>query len=412
MEFFEKYKKIFLVIIFVLFVFFFGYLLYYFFFRTPPPPPVVPPEEPPITGEFPISPPGVPQIIDPTDPSAFPIEVPEPTGIPASPIARGGLTSTTQLNSVASLGVSLSGDGKSVQYYDKNDGKFYRVSKDGQITPLTDRIFHEVENIVWAPDREKAVLEYPDGSNIVYNFKTEEQTTLPKHWKDFDFSPDSEKIVTKSIGLDVENRWLAISNADGSNMRAIAQMGANEDIVYPSWSPNNQIAAMYIKGVDYNNQEVFFVGLNQENFKSTIVHGRGFEHQWSPQGDRLLYSVYSSDDDMKPRLWTVNAHGETIGSNRKSFNVNTWASKCSFADNRYLYCGVPKELEEGAGIFKEMALRTTDDLYRIDTQTGLKSLVAIPDGNYNISNPIISDDQNTLFFTDEKTKTIHKIELK
>jgi hypothetical protein len=245
----------------------------------------------------------------------------------------------------------------------------------------------------------------------VYNFTTQKQTTLPKHWQEFGFSPDSEKVVTKSMGLDPANRWLAISNADGSNMRAIEPLGIYGDIVQPSWSPNNQIIAMYVRGVDFDRQEVFFVGLNQENFKSTIIQGRGFENQLSPKGDRLLYSVYSSDNEMKPKLWIVNAHGETIGTERRSLGLNTWASKCAFADDRYVYCGVPKELEEGAGIFKELSLRTSDNLYKIDTQTGLRSLVAIPDGDYNVSKLIVSDDKSTLFFTDEKTNNIHKIDL-
>ncbi len=412
MEFFQKYKKIFLIILFVFTVFFLGYLLYYVFFRTPEP--VITPTTPATTtpGGLPIAPKGPGQIVEPEITEPLPTEITTPPTQTASPVAKGGLTKTSALTNTETSGAALSSDGNSVQYYNKNDGKFYRITKDGQITSLTNKVFYEVETIVWSPDREKAVLEYPDGANIVYNFKTGQQVTLPSHWKEFDFSPDSEKIVTKSIGLDTSNRWLAISNADGTNMRAIEALGENEDIVYPSWSPNNQIIAMYKKGVNFDDQEIFFVGLNGENFKSTIVHGRGFEYEWSPSGDRLLYSVYSSDNDMKPMLWIVGAQGEQIGSDRKSLKVNTWANKCTFADSRYIYCGVPKQLEEGAGIFKEMALNTTDNLYKIDTQTGLKSLVAVPNGDYNMSNLIISEDKTTLFFTDKKDNRIYEINLK
>jgi len=412
MDFFQKYKKIFLIVLFIFSIFFLGYLLYYVFFRTPTP---VGPATTPIStttpSGLPIAETGTGQIVEPGITEPLPEEITTPTE-KASPVARGGLTKTSELNNTESTGVALSADGSSVQYYDKNDGTFYKITKNGEITALTDKVFYEVETITWSPDREKAVLEYPDGANIVYNFQTKKQVTLPTHWEEFDFSPDSEKIVTKSIGLDTENRWLAISNADGSNMRAIEALGENEDIVYPSWSPNNQIVAMYKKGVNFNDQEIFFVGLNDENFKSTIINGRGFEYEWSPKGDRLLYSVYSSDNDMKPMLWIVGAQGEQIGSARKNLKVETWADKCAFADDRYVYCGVPKELEEGAGIFKEMSLYTTDNLYKIDTQTGLRSLVAVPDGDYNMSNLIISNDGKYLYFTDEKTNRINKIDLK
>jgi len=105
----------------------------------------------------------------------------------------------------------------------------------------------------------------------------------------------------KSIGLDTDNRWLAIANDDGSNVRAIEPLGEKDDTVYPSWSPNKQMIAMYTEGKDFTSQNVYFVGLNNENFKSTLVEGRGFQPKWSTSGNQLLYSVYSSDNDMNRR---------------------------------------------------------------------------------------------------------------
>jgi len=142
-----------------------------------------------------------------------------------------------------------------------------------------------------------------------------------------------------------------------------------------------------------------------------VIEGRGFQPQWSPEGDQLLYSVYSSKNDLKPMLWIVNAQGENIGTGRKSLNVETWAEKCTFANNSDLYCAVPEKLDEGAGLFPELAKNTTDRLYKIDTKTGLKKLIAIPDEKYNMSNLIISENGNNLYFTDETTKRIYKIQL-
>jgi len=311
-----------------------------------------------------------------------------------------------------SLAAVLASNGSDLQYYNQNDGKFYRLTKDGQTALLSDKIFYQVENITWSPDKNKAILEYPDGSNIIYDFLIKKQITLPIHWKDFAFSPDGSKVVMKSLGLDPDNRWLAITNNDGSKARRLEALGNKDETVYPSWSPNNQTVALYTEGIDFDRQEVFFVGLHGENFKSMVIEGRGFQPQWSPQGDRLLYSVYSSNNDLKPLLWIANAEGDTIGSNRKNLNVETWANKCVFANSVDLYCAVPEKLEEGAGLFPEMAKNTKDNLYKIDTQTGLKKLIAIPDNNYNMSNLMISSNNYYLYFTDEATKTLHKINLK
>ncbi|MDD5555036.1 MAG: hypothetical protein PHU57_05485, partial [Patescibacteria group bacterium] len=208
------------------------------------------------------------------------------------------------------------------------------------------------------------------------------------------------------------NRWLAITNEDGSKTTAIEAIGEKDETVYPSWSPNNQVIAMYTEGADFDRQEVFFVGLNQENFKSTIVEGRGFQPQWSPKGDQLLYSVYSSGNDLKPMLWLVGAQGDSIGAGRKSLGLETWANKCAFASDTDLYCAVPRDLETGAGLFPELAENTPDRLYQIDIATGLKKLVAIPDGDYNMSDLIISEDGSELYFTDKTTQRINKINLK
>jgi hypothetical protein len=327
-------------------------------------------------------------------------------------VANGGLTEVKEIVNKNTLSATLSSNGSDVQYYDKTDGKFYRVDTDGNVTALSDKIFHDVQTIAWAPNRQEAILEYPDGANILYNFNKQQQVTLPQHWQDFNFSPSGDKIVLKSMGLDPSNRWLAISNPDGSKVQAIEPMGEEDASVYTDWSPNNQMIAMHTKGVDFNRQEVYFIGLNDENFKSMVIEGRGFQPQWSTAGDKLMYSVYSSDNDMKPLLWIADAQGDNVGNNRHSLNVETWASKCAFSSDNKVYCAVPESLDKGAGLFPELAKNTKDQLYQIDTDTGIKKLIAVPDGTYNMSDLIISDNGGSLVFTDNNSERLYKIKLK
>ncbi len=414
-----KYKKIILIVAFLGIVVLLGYLIYSFFFKpvtvTPPvttPGEVTEPSGLPTAGE------GGQQVSTttggvgiPTTPGVTGPVSPQSPQAAVSAVAQGGLTKVTALNNTPSVGAILSSNGKDVQYYNKTDGKFYKIDANGEAVPLSDKVFHDVSAVTWAPNTSKAVLEYPDGSNIVYDFNSERQFTLPKHWEGFDFSTDSNQLVSKSIGNDPDNRWLVVSNSDGSKAQALEFIGENADKVIPSWSPNNQSIAMYTKGVDFNRQELFFVGLNEENFKSTIIEGRGIQTQWTDKGDRLLYSAYNNNSDLKPKLWIVNAQGDNIGVNRKSLEINTWANKCTFASANEVYCAVPDELERGAGLFPEMADQTKDSLYKINTATGARELVAVPDGKYNISSLMVTDNQNQLFFTDKTTGRIYKIDL-
>ena len=407
-----KYKKIFIVLGFLLLVFVLGYLLYLLFFKPSRPTGPGPAATSTTTaGGLPIAGTGTGQITPAGEPvSGLPTGQ---AGLPAaSEIAHGGLTQTTELNQVPSLGVVLASNGSDLQYYNQPDGKFYRLTRDGQATLLSETAFHEVQKITWSPDKNKAILEYPDQAKIIYDFKNQKQISLPKHWQDFDFSPTGSKIVFKSLAEDTDNRWLAITNDQGTDAQRIAALGDNEATVYSSWSPNNQTVAMYTQGINFDQQSVFFVGLNNENFKALTINGRGFKSQWAPAGDRLLYSVYSSSSDLKPELWITNAQGENIGAGRTKLNVQTWADKCVFASNTSLYCAVPESLEEGAGLFPDLAKNTKDNLYQIDTQTGLKRLVATPTGNATMTNLIISSNGYYLYFTDANTGTINKIQLK
>ena len=414
MNFFARYKKIFLLLGFLLLVAFLAYLLWLVFFRTTVISPIATSTPGAINGLPAIGPNG--EIIDNiTGPGSLPGDVSTPGVISQTgaleDVATGGLTKTSAIVKSPTLSPTLSSNGQ-VQYYDQGDGRFYRVNGQGEIVALSDKVFYNVDSVTWAPDKNRDILEYPDGSKILYNFQTEKQVTLPAHWQEFSFSPTSDQIVSESIGLDPENRWLMISNDDGSQATAIENIGLNSDKVYPAWSPTNQIVALYTEGVDFDRQEIFFVGQNGENFKSTIIEGRGLRSQWSTTGDRLLYSVYSSADNLNPRLWIVDASGDTISQNRRSLDLQTWASKCTFASNTEVYCAVPDSLERGAGLFPELADKTKDSLYKIDLTTGTQKLIAVPDGAYNISQVIVPDNENYLYFTDQTTQQLYQIRLK
>ncbi|HTX87125.1 MAG TPA: hypothetical protein VMC41_03635 [Candidatus Nanoarchaeia archaeon] len=411
MNFFAKYQRVFIIIGFLALVIGLGYLLYLVFVKPSlPAAPAKPPTTATSTGKLPNAGVGVPVTpIATTAPSGIPISGNKPI---AAAKANGGVTQAPAINSAPTVSPTLSANGSGVQYYNQDDGKFYRVDSSGNVTPLSSQIFYNVSNVVWAPQKDKAIIEYPDNSKILYDFTAKKQVTLPSFWSEFDFSADGSQIVMKSANIDTENNYLAIANADGTGATPIEQIGANGDTVYDSWSPNNQTIAMYSQGIDLDRQEVFFVGKNGENFKSTVVEGRGFQPEWSTAGDHLAYSVYSSANNMKPELWSVDAEGDSIGANRLDLGVATWASKCAFANDTTMYCGVPQTLDAGAGLFPEAAQNTADNLYRINIQTGAKQLIAVPDGNFNMSNLSVTKDGSALFFQDDNTKLVHKVQLK
>ncbi|MFA6995605.1 MAG: hypothetical protein WC249_04375 [Patescibacteria group bacterium] len=413
MNFLSQHKKFFLISGFLILVAILGYLIWKLFFSSPTQTLVTPATPGTING-LPTAGTGSSTNTELTGSGNLPNQggasdaanQNEPNSL-----AVGGLTKTQPLTTDPTLNPTLT-PGGGVQYYNTNDGHFYKIDNNGKISLLSDKVFYNVKDIVWAPNKNQAVLEYPDGRKILYNFQTQKQVTLPSYWQDFSFSPTSDQITSKSLGLDPENNWLIVSNADGSQAKTLENIGTNDKTVYPAWSPNKQIVAVYTQGVDFNRQEVFFVGLNGENFKSTIIEGRGFNSQWSTTGDRLLYSVYNTATNLNPELWIVDAQGDSISQNRQDLGLATWNSKCTFSSNTEVYCAVPENLPQGAGLFPELADQTKDNLYKINLETGTKELIAIPDGAYNISSVMVPTDNSNLYFTDKTTNQIYQIKLR
>ncbi len=336
-----------------------------------------------------------------------------PSQVPiVSPTANGGLTAVTPVVAAPTEGASISANGN-LNYYNRADGKFYRVTNDGTVSALSNNVFYDVSNAKFDPKGDKAVIEYPDGSNVVYDFTTNRQVTLPKHWEDFDFSPSGQQIVAKSVGTDPDARFLVTVNPDGSGAHPFQELGENQDKVQVAWSPNNDILATATTGrtLDVDRQEVYLLGQYGQNFKSMVVEGLGFQPKWAPSGQQMLYSVSGHANDWKPGLWVVDAQGDDIGRNRRNLNVNTWANKCTFADDSTMYCGVPNDLPRGAGLQPDIADGTPDTIYKISLTTGLQTKVAVPEGTHTVDTMMLSPDKKTLYFTDKGTGVLNKISL-
>lgn len=411
-------KRIIFAILFLIICIILGYAMYRVFFA--PKTPAIPPtgKESITGGQFPnIGEGGTPVGTPPAGQLPSSQEKPSTSNVPTITTGAGAninalkTEAVTRVVDVQAKSVTVGKDG-GAKFYNAQDGKFYRLLADGTIVPMSDQTFYNVDDVTWSPSKNESIIEYPDGSNVLYDFDTKKQITLPRHWEDFAFSPQGDKIVTKSIGIDATNRWLLTSNPNGSSISVIESLGDYSDKVIVDWSPNNKVVALSRTGSPAGGdaQEVYLIGTNKENFKSLVVEGRGLEAKWSPGGQKLLHSVYSERSEYKPELWIVSGEPDTVGSGRKPLGVNTWASKCTMADERFAYCGVPTTLDTGVGFAPTLADGTSDKLYKIDTATGFKTEIPL-NGNYTINTINISGNKNTLYFTDKSLDGVFQVKI-
>lgn len=408
----EKSKRIIFIIGFLILVVALGFLLYLTFFK--PLPKAI--QDAPSTPSVPTGLPGQ------SGDGPTVVETPETTIIPglpvdqtrfeiASPTAQGGITQTQLLENDDIQNVTINANGNSLNYYNKDDGKFYKVDKNGNVQELSDKAFANVETVTWAPDSDKTILEFPDGANVYYDLTTGKQVTLPQAWTDFSFNKSSSEIAFKEEDSNPDFNWLSIANPDGSGKRSVEHLGINSDDVTVSYSPNNQIVAYYTEPDAPERSKVYFIGKNEENFKAAVVEGYGVKSKWTPEGDKLLYSSYSQGSDYIPELWIVNSQGNSIGENRINLGLKTTADKCTVTSDTTVYCAVPQETVYGSGLEPDLMNEIPDDIYKIDLRTGLKTKIAETDVNTSIDQIIVNDSEDTLYFMDGSENSLRKMNL-
>lgn len=409
----DRLRRILFAVIFVAAVLAIAYLLYYVFFRRPPEE-VVPVEEVPVE----VGLPNVNELIEEVEVEVPTEEVEVEVGIPGvDRVASGSFTETDVLTpEIEAQDPAIGADGD-MRYYDPADDKFYKVDPAGNIVQLGSAQFPEVEQVTWADTSNETILEFPDGSNVYYDLDSNRQVTLPQEYEEFDFSPNSDQIAFKYMHIDEERRVLAISSPDGSSARTLESLGQNGDRVHVDWSPTGKVAATWGEFVDSTRQELGFIGLNNENFKGTVVEGMGIKSQYTDDGKQLLYSVFSPNTDYQSELWIVDADGDDIGKNRRDLNIRTDAEKCTISsDSETAYCGVPSSNIYGSGLEPGILDDVTDDIYKINLNTGTKTKLAVPvdqDGVpiYRVDQMSVTDDESKLIFQDGNSGQLVKLDL-
>lgn len=393
-----------------------GWIIYYVFFRTAPEV-VVPTEEVAPSGMLPTAGPAGEVTAE-----AGVAYAPSITALPTAAsvnLAEGlKIVAVSTVIDEPTLNSTLGHDGTGLQYYSPIDGKFYAAGADGATRVLSDAAFPEVQNFSWSPNKDKVAMEFPDGNKLVYDFQKQKQYTIPKHWNELNFTSDNTQLVGKTASPDPEMRYLFAARTDGTGAQPLEQLGDNGDKVIVTPSPNNQVlafsrtAAPVSGGMD--RQGILLIGKNHENFKQLTVEGLGFEPLWSPNGERVVYSVSNAASNYQPVLWVDGGTDATVGVYKNNLNVKTWAHKCTFTSTDFIYCAVPDPnyLAAGVGFDPTLATDTHDSIYKINIKTGAQYFVAKPAGELTLSELNVSTDGKYLFFKTADTNTVSKMLLK
>jgi Tol biopolymer transport system component len=407
-----NYKKIILIATFIIACLSIGFLMYLMFFRTLPPPAT---ETPVATG------PGSGVFPEPQTGTDFQsLGGGTQTGgtpIPLPPEYQAAKTGVETVEANSTLGLTLGTGGTDAAFYDAIEEKFFRISSvDGEKTPLSNEKFYQVQDVIWNNNSDAAILSYPDGLKVYYDFATGKKATLPREVTDPVFSSDGQQISFKYETSNADGNYLAVSKPDGTEGQLIEPLGNEGSKMQTSFAPDKSVVAFYERPASLNSSEILFVGQAGENYRSLNITGTHFKAIWSPSGKKILYHTVLAENGFKPNLWLAGGPNGLAGS--INIDLATWVDKCLFVSDAEVYCAVPESLPDGAGLYPdEVATMERDLIYRLDLGTGEKKLVAYPfdgetPGFYKINKIALSSDGRTLFFSDEYSNKIYKMVLK
>lgn len=299
-----------------------------------------------------------------------------------------------------------------VRYYQPSSGIFYKRLGNGTSVPLSDRQFNNVDKVTWS-NKDKAVIEYPDGANIVYDFVKQQQYTLPAQLKDFAFNDQADVLAAKVEGPLIEDNWLVTINSDGSGLAYVESMGKNGSKVQPLWSPNGQVVAIFADNNGSDSNKVVPIGLNGENYPSFNTIGRGFKGVWADNGKKMLFTTYSSQIGFRNTLWLAEFNEDLSIKRQVNLGLNTYLDKCYVLSEK-AYCAVPQSMPEGGGWFSELTKDIVDDVYLIDLKSLSVEKIATPvNGSSGVTISSLQYDQTTnqLIFNDTKTGQVFSLSL-
>lgn len=314
---------------------------------------------------------------------------------------------------------TLGQDGNTVQFYNPDDGKFYRVDANGNIVAMSDQAFKGVQQVTWANAGNKAILQFEDDYKLLYDFTAKKQYTLNKDMVEFDWSANDNQLGFKFTPPNAADRWLGVSNPDGSGAKGIEPLGENAHEVTVAWSPDNAVVGTFQEYVSGDRQRVVPIGLKGENYKQFEVTGRGLQEKWSPDSKSLLYSTYSAASNYNYTLNVVTVDGDNTGANNHPLNLTTSVDKCTYnTTGTSVYCAVPTTTPTGAAIAPEKLDDVPHDIYKVDLITGQSQKLAIPGDNVNgvnlqgINDVMINETETVLYYHEAGTNQLRKIQLK
>lgn len=323
--------------------------------------------------------------------------------LPGQETAAGKLLSISE-NRVVSAHFS----DDSILFYDFSGNLWQFKNGDSKPTLIDQMAIENPAETIWSVSGKNIVKSGLNQSDIKYifsDFSKKILTNLKANIKSAVFSPDGGKIAYYlSDGLNTNS--LYTSNPDGKSQKSLIGALKLRDLNL-LW-PKNNIISLTSKPSGLTTGNLWVLNTANLGLTRLIDELFGLEVLWSPDGNNFIYS-YTGQTGQNPKLATYKK-----GNFKNINNISTLVDKCVWLkDSMNIYCAVPQSWPDSTTLpddYYKNKFLTIDDLWKINTETGEKMLIAKDIGG--ISNLIVSEDENNLFFILKENQFLYKLIIK
>jgi hypothetical protein len=141
----------------------------------------------------------------------------------------------------------------------------------------------------------------PDGTDLT----NVSSSSFPDYFAAW--SPDRTRLAfvraLGSSGHHVEDFALMTMNADGTDKQEVFRANMVRALLYPTWSPDGQRLAFVLDSG--STLSVFVIDVDGSDLRELA---RGSEPDWSPAGDRIVYTAYT--DEGYDGVFTIGVDGQ------------------------------------------------------------------------------------------------------
>lgn len=300
---------------------------------------------------------------------------------------------------------TLAADRKKILYFDPSDREFHQADLSGSNDAVITRgSFADIFDVTWSADRQSAILvtSKDDGKTreyYLFDFREQKSTKLDSRFQNAIPSPDGKKIAYVYVDKDRDIANLSLADdPSGKNFRILAPQRKQGKVFWPS---ANKIAFEAVSSAHVQGGLFVFDTRGKDSF--VLTKGRyAFSAKFSPDGKMVIYT----DGVRGARKVSLYSSEVAASKPENKLPAETLTEKCAWLfDSVSILCGVPENfsnfyLQPDDWYTEKFVSR--DSFYKINSKSNELQKIAMADQfdkDYDVSDPVMSDDGKTMYFT-------------